>query len=254
MQVTEEVEVTQDASSLHTQQLRQVGVLAVRRHLHPRSSRSHFRKSAVCFCTGCPVSTTRAILVESARICSVQGFLEARLQDAERVVRAQAELAQKWEALLAIKTPQELQAAIEAQQRDSELSQQQTNLLAADIWEALKERDDEYVSLLHSEALRTDRLMQLLAKQAADLQNTCSEQLRIAANALSEVCWDCSDWTSLLRLWRLQCFNVCKQERPKVEGMTVERLDRQFRGPASKQAPEPAGQVVLLRPEATAEG
>ena len=133
-------------------------------------------------------------------IVGVQDILAQRLQDAERVSAAQAEQATAWAAMQRLAVPQRLCAAILAQQYACKKVLKESGSVAADIWEVLKVKDEEYVDTLQLQAQKTDELLQLLAKQTTDLDATCEVQLQAAEAALSEVGTTKVAWSVLIEL------------------------------------------------------
>ena len=103
------------------------------------------------------------------------------------MIAAQAEQATAWADMQKLAVPQELSAAMVAQQHACKKVLKKSGSVAADIWEVLKVKDEEFVDTLRLQAQQIDELLQLLAKQTTDFDATCALQLQAADTALSEV-------------------------------------------------------------------
>ena len=132
--------------------------------------------------------TYRVNLLVGAISWLVQDLLPKRLHNTEWSLAETAAQAVRWEALQAIAIPQKLQEALFQQQLESASITNGSDSLAAKMWELLNEKDEAFVQALQTQAYETEELLHVLARQSAELQSTCAEQLRAAEFALKQVC------------------------------------------------------------------
>jgi hypothetical protein len=113
--------------------------------------------------------------------------MEERVRNAQLTVAAQKVHAGAWAALQGVTDPVELHAAMTAQVAACRDSTQNGGKVAAEIWEFLKEQDDAFVATLQIQADEIGALLELLARQVVDFEQTCKEQLEIVESLYNEV-------------------------------------------------------------------
>lgn len=101
---------------------------------------------------------------------------------------AQSEQARDWAELQGLTNPMTLHASVKQEIEKATKVLDNNSRLAARLLELLRSRDELYAKTLRIGGDKTDKMLQLLFRQALDLQQRCSQQLEAAEAVFLQVC------------------------------------------------------------------